>query len=183
MIQHSIPYLPGQVQPFPILLQPIHHPDTLLKMSKSFRADLIQRRLTRMPERRMSEIMSQRNRLHQILIQFQCLRDRPRRLRHLQRMRQPGPIMIPLRRQKHLRLILEPPKRLRMNNPIPVSLINRPDITLLLHTRPSLRLPAVRSIWTQILILPFFCPFPDIQTHHPFHYKKRQKPFLFHLFC
>ena len=80
VIQHPVSYFPGQIQSLPVLFQPFHHPNTLLKMCKSFRADFIQSRFTGMSERCMPQIMPQRNCFHQILIQLQRLRDRPRRL-------------------------------------------------------------------------------------------------------
>ena len=61
-----------------------------------------------MSKRRMPQIMPQRNGFHQFLIEPERLGYGPCILRDLQRMRQPGPVVVPLRRQKHLRLIFQP---------------------------------------------------------------------------
>ena len=61
---------------------------------------MVQRLFPRMSERRMPQIVSQGDRLDQILVQAQRLCYRPRDLRDLQRMRQPGPVVISYREQK-----------------------------------------------------------------------------------
>ena len=54
----------------------------------------------------------------------------------------------PLRRQKYLRLILQSPEGLRMQDPVTVTLIDRTDITLLLLPKPPFRIAAVCRIGT-----------------------------------
>ncbi len=75
-----------------------------------------------MSERRMTEVMGERNRLGQILVKPELARDRARDLRDLERMRQPRAIMIALVRQKNLRLVSQTPKGGRMQNPVAVAL-------------------------------------------------------------
>ena len=91
-------------------------------MPEPERADLVQRSLAGMPERRMPQVMPQRDRFRQILVQPQRPRDRPRDLRHLQRMRQPRPIVVALRRNEYLCLVGQSPERLGVNDAIPVAL-------------------------------------------------------------
>ena len=98
---------------------------------------VIERSLPGMSERRVSEIVAERDRLHQIFIQPQSLCDRPGILGNLQRMRQPGPVMVSAGQKKDLCLLLQPPECLAVEDPVPVSLEDRADITLwLLRTLP-----------------------------------------------
>jgi hypothetical protein len=54
--------------------------------------------------------MSKRNRFGQILIETKRSRYRARDLRHFERMRQSGSIMVTFRVQKNLRLMFQTPK-------------------------------------------------------------------------
>ena len=101
-----------------------------------------------MSEGRMPQIMPQSNGLNQIIIQPQGLRNGSGSLGNFQGMGQTVPVVIPLRRQKDLGLILQSPKRLTVQDPVPVPLVDRPDITLLLITVPAPAVPAVGSIRT-----------------------------------
>ncbi len=81
-----------------------------------------QHALPRMPEGRMPQIMGQRDRLGQILIEPERPRDGPRDLAHLQRMGQPGTKMLPFMMEKHLGFVLQSPECRGMDDPIPVTL-------------------------------------------------------------
>ena len=59
----------------------------------------------------MAEIVHERDRLGQILIEAHGPRQRPGDLRHLDRMCQPRAIMVTLMRDEHLCLVLQPPER------------------------------------------------------------------------
>ena len=74
--------------------------------------------------------------LHQLLIEPQRLRDGTGILRNLQSMRQPCAVMISLRGKKHLGLILKAPERFGVQNPVPVPLVDRTDITLFFLAHP-----------------------------------------------
>ena len=73
-------------------------------------------------ERRMAEVVRQRDRLGQILVQPQRPRQRPRDLRHLQRMGQPGAVVVALVRDEDLGLLLQPPEGGGMDDPVAVAL-------------------------------------------------------------
>ena len=73
VIGNSVSHLPGEIQPFSVLLQDLNHANTLLKMGKAFWIHLIQRILSCMTKGRMPQIMSKSNGFHQIFIQPQCL--------------------------------------------------------------------------------------------------------------
>ena len=63
-----------------------------------------------MSERRMSEIMSQRDRLRQGFIHPKRLCDRPGDLGDLQRVRQPRAVVVAFRGQKDLCLVFQAAK-------------------------------------------------------------------------
>ena len=100
-----------------------------------------------MSERGMSQIMTQRNGLCQTFVETQGPGNGPGNLRHLQRMGQSGPVMIPLGRQEYLSLVLQSAERFAVEDPIPVSLIFRTDIAQLLLSFPPPGISAQSSIW------------------------------------
>ena len=78
-----------------------------------------------MAERRVTQIVPQRNGLGELLVQLQHLRDGPRNLRHLQRVRQARAVVIAGGREEHLRLVLQPPERLAVDDAIAIVLERR----------------------------------------------------------
>ena len=81
-----------------------------------------------MSERGMTQIMPQCNGLGQVFVKPQGPSNRARNLRYLQRMGQPGPVMIPFGKKEYLRLLLQPAKRLAVEDPVPVPLEDGTDI-------------------------------------------------------
>ena len=130
-------------------------------------AKLRHRRLAGMPERRMPHVMSQRYRLHEVLVQPQPSRNRPRNLRNLEAVGHPRTVMI-ARHDINLRLVLHTAKRLGMKKPVPVPLVRRTKRAQV-NLAPTLRLAAFRSVRRQNLIFQFFRPLPyRLHTLRPF---------------
>ena len=98
VVQHPVPYLPGQVQPLPILFQNFHNTDALHIMPEPIFAKGIEHMLPCMSKWSMPQIMPKGNSLHQILIQPESLCNCAGILGYLQCMGQPGPVMVPPRR-------------------------------------------------------------------------------------
>ena len=71
----------------------------------------VQRVLAGMAKGGVPKVVRQGHRLGQLLVQAQGARNRPRHLRHLYRVGQPRAEMVALMLDKHLRFVLEPPKR------------------------------------------------------------------------
>ena len=115
-----------------------------------------------MSERRMTKVVSQCNRLHKILIQAKCLGYSTCDLGYLQSVRQPVPVMISFRSQKNLSLILHPAKSFAMQDPVPVSLVNRPDVSLFFLPVSSSGTSTVCGIRTQQFQFSFFHALSDI---------------------
>ena len=83
---------------------------------------VVQGMLAGMAERRVAEVVPHRDRLDQILVEAQRPRHGAGQRGDLQRMGQPGAVVIALRGHEHLRLVLEPPERLRVQDPVAVPL-------------------------------------------------------------
>ena len=106
-----------------------------------------------MAERRVAEVVPEGDRLGQLLVQPQHLRDAARDLRHLERVGQARPVVIAGRREEDLRLVLQAPERLAVNDAVAVALERRPDRILGLGAEPSLRVGALGGLRRQDLAL------------------------------
>jgi hypothetical protein len=74
-----------------------------------------------MAKRRMAEVMRKRKRLGEVLIKSKTTRECPRDLRDFQSVRQSCAKVIALERDKDLSLVLQPPERGRVNNPVAIT--------------------------------------------------------------
>ena len=75
-----------------------------------------------MTERRVAEVMPERDGFSQVLVQVEGAGDRACDLRYLQRVCQARAHVVAGRREKDLGLVLEPPKRLRVDDAVAVAL-------------------------------------------------------------
>jgi hypothetical protein len=105
------------------------------------------------PERRVAEIVPQADRLDQVLVQIERAGHRARDLRDLQRVGQPRAEVVALRRYEHLRLVLQPPERLAVHDPVAIALQRRAQPAVLLGHAPAGR-PRARGQRRQALALP-----------------------------
>ena len=109
--------------------------------------------LAGVPERRVAEIVAERDRFGQLLVQPQHLGDGPRDLRHLERVRQPRAVVVAGRREEHLRLVLEPPERLAVDDAIAIALKRRPDVVFALGAQAAARVGALGRLRREDLAL------------------------------
>ena len=86
-----------------------------------FAERFIERALAGMAEGRMAEIVRQRQRLGEVLIEPERARQRAGDLGHLQRMGEPGAVMIAFVIDEDLRLVRQPPERGRMDDAVAVA--------------------------------------------------------------
>ena len=82
----------------------------------------VERILAGVTEGGMSQVMCERDRLDQILVQTQAARDAARELRHLERMGQAGAEQVALVVQEDLGLVDQAPERARMDDAVAVAL-------------------------------------------------------------
>ncbi len=81
---------------------------------------LLQRILPAVPERRVTDVMREAERLGQILVQPQHTRDGTADLRDFEAVREAHAIMIAIGRDEHLRLVAEAPETDRMDDPVAI---------------------------------------------------------------
>ena len=82
----------------------------------------IERALARMAEGRMAQVMGERQRLGQILLQAELACHGARDLGHLQAVREPRPVVIALVVDEHLRLVSQAAKGGRVDDAVAVAL-------------------------------------------------------------
>ena len=94
----------------------------LLGVAEALRHKLRQRLLARVAEGRVADVVRQSGRLGEVLVQVQAAGDRAGDLGDLQRVREAGDEVIADGRDEHLRLVLEAPERLAVEDPVAVPL-------------------------------------------------------------
>src|ERR671916_1628555 len=92
--------------------------------------------LAGVPEGRVPQVVPETDRLGEVLVQPERARDPARDAARLERVREPGAVVIALGRDEDLRLVLQPPERLRVHDPVAVALERRAQRALLLRARP-----------------------------------------------
>ena len=97
---------------------------------------LVEHLLADVAERRVPEVVPEPDRLGQVLVQPQRPRDGARDPAGLERVREPGAVVVALGRDEHLRLVLEPPERLRVHDPVAVALERRAVVGVRLLAQP-----------------------------------------------
>ena len=81
-----------------------------------------QRPLTGVAEGSMSQVVSQRGSLSEILVKPQSPGHGTGDASHFQRVGHSGPVVVPLRLEEHLGLVLEPPERLAVDHSVNIPL-------------------------------------------------------------
>jgi hypothetical protein len=84
----------------------------------------------------VAKVMGQAQGFGQILVKPEDPRHRSPDLRHLDRMSQPNPEMVAVRRNEHLRLVAQPAEGDRVDDPVPIALEG-----IALAARPPVILP------------------------------------------
>ena len=160
MVQDAVPHLPGEIQACAGLFEAIHHANTLLVVTEATLDALVQTPLSGVSEGGVAQIVSQRDGLGQIFVEPQGTGDSAGDLRHLQGVGQTGTVVVALRSQKHLRFMLETAKRLAMQHPIPIPLIDGAIVGLGLRPLTAATFGGQRRIGRQYLpfdLLPRKC--------------------------
>ena len=127
-----------QIQPAPVSLEHRDHSQRVLVVPEAKAEALgqafIERRFADMPERRVPEVVTKTDRLREILVQRESPGDRSRNLGHLERVGEPGAVMVACGQHEHLRLVLQAPEGLAMDDPVTITLKRRAQATVgLLH--------------------------------------------------
>ena len=138
MLRDAVADLPREIQALAVVFQPVDDPQALLVVIEAARSQIVEDALAGVTKRRVAEIVTERDRLGQLLVQTEDLRDRPRDLRDLQRVREPRAVVVALRRQKDLRLVRQASKRLGVDDAVAIALERSPQVirTLVLGAAP-----------------------------------------------
>ena len=100
---------------------------------------VIERLLAGVPERRMAHVVAEPDRLGQILVQAQRPRHAARDRGRLERVRHARAVVVALRVDEDLRLALQAPERLGVDDPVAVALERRPQPARLFLARAPAR--------------------------------------------
>jgi hypothetical protein len=126
VLDQAFERLPGEVQSVERRIAPLehgHHPQRLRIVIEAAAGGeaAIERALAGMAERGMSEVVGERQRLRQILVEPERARERARNLGDLQRMGQTGAKVIAFVKDENLGLIREPPEGARMDDAVAIA--------------------------------------------------------------
>ena len=157
VIDDAVLDLKGQIKTRAIALQILDDAQTLLVV-REVSDDLRHRCLARMSERRMPDVVTERNRLRQIFVEAKSSRDRAGDLRHFQTVRHARTVVI-ARDDVNLRLALQTPERLRVQDAVAVALKVRAERARDNRRSPP-TLPALRRKGGKHLILQRLTFFP-----------------------
>ncbi len=143
MMGDAVADVVGQVQSRAVALEHVDDPQRVLVVAELAPVALLQSGVEHgfadVPERRVPEVVAEPDRLGQVLVEPQCARDGPGDLRDLERVREPRAVVVALGRDEHLRLVLQPPERLAVDDPVAVALQRRAQAAVVLGRLPVRR--------------------------------------------
>ncbi len=122
VVHDPVADLPGEVQPAAAVLEHLDDAEGLLGVLEPAAERLRQDTLADVAERRVAEVVAERDRLGQVLVQPERASERPGDLSDLERVRETHPVVVADRREEDLRLVLEPSERLAVNDAVTVAL-------------------------------------------------------------
>ena len=139
-----VAHFPREVQPTAIVFEHVDDAEALFVVIELTGHDRAEDAFPRMPEWRVPEIVPERDGFGELFVQAQHFRNRARDLRHLERVREPRAVVIARRREEHLRLVLQPPECLGVDDAIAVALKRWTDGILGLGSQAAFRIGALR---------------------------------------
>ena len=144
VVEDPVANLGRQVEPAPVALEHLHHTQRVLVVPEVPAESLLQQRVERllagMSERRVPEVVTEADRLDEILVQPQRAGDPARDAGRLQRVGQARPEVVAGRIDEDLGLVHQPPERLRVDDPVAVALKRRAQQARLFLARAPARL-------------------------------------------
>ena len=161
MLRDAVAHLPRQVQAAAVVLEHIDDAEALFVVIEAAGHELVDHAFAGVAERRVPEVVAEGDGFGQLLVQPQHLRDRAGDLRHLERVREPRAVVIAGRREEHLRLVLQPAKRLAVDDAVAIALERRPHVVFGLRTQPAARVGALRRLGREDVALAQFELPPD----------------------
>ena len=126
MLDQPFERLPGEVQSVEAGIAPLERGDdpqglrVVIEAAAGLEA-AVERALAGMAERRVAEVMGERQRLGQVLVEPERAGERAGDLGHFERVGEPGAEMIALVKDEDLRLVGEPAERGRMDDAVAIA--------------------------------------------------------------
>ena len=122
MVQDAVPHFDGEVEALAVLFEDVYDAQRLLGVVEPRGAEVVEHPLPHMPEGSVAEVVPQGDGLRQILIEGEAAGDGAGDLGDIEGVREPRHVVVPVGREKDLRLILEAQERFGIDNSIPVPL-------------------------------------------------------------
>jgi hypothetical protein len=156
VVEDAVAHLLGQVEAVAVALQHLDHPQRVLVVAEAAATALAQRgiegALARVAEGRVAEIVAEPDRLGQVLVQPQRPRHRAGDPAGLERVGEPGPVVIALGGDEDLGLVLEPAEGLGVDDAVAVALKRRPQRAVRLLHRTPCRVGTRRPVGEELLL-------------------------------
>ena len=162
VLEDAVERLVREVQPCPVLLELLGDAHALRVVAETVGQELREELLTDVAERRVADVVAERHRLDQILVQPERAGDRPADLAHLEDVREPGAVVVAHGREEHLRLVLRAPEGLAVDDAVAVDGEIRPRRRRLLGLH-ALRVHALRRVGSERRLLELLGVLPDAQ--------------------
>jgi hypothetical protein len=145
VVEDPVARLHREIEAAPVPLERLHDAQRLLvvpEMSAEARGErLVEGLLARVPEGGVAEVVAERDRFRQILVQPQRARHGPGDTRRLEGVREPRAVVVAARVDEDLGLVPEAAERLAVDDAVAIALERGPQAALLLFL---LRAPAGR---------------------------------------
>ena len=141
-----------QVEALAVFFEQLHHAHALLVVTEPTRQARAERIFASVAKRGVPQIVTERDRLGQVLVEIQAAGDRPRDLHHLHGVRQPRAVVIANGRDEDLRFVLQAAERLGVNDAVPIDLVRGAHRVGLLGVVPIRALARASSEFTQLLL-------------------------------
>ena len=138
VVDDAVAHFPREVEPLALVLEVLHDPKALLVVAERPLQERGKGLFAQVAERCVAEVVPERDRLGEVLVQPQGPGGRPGDLGDLERVRQANAVVVPLRREEHLGLVLEAPERLGVDDPVAVALVGRSERVRRLVAFPAL---------------------------------------------
>ena len=155
MHQYALPDFPRKVESAPFSLDALHDVKTLMAVPESTGKNPVKLVLADMSEWGMSQVVPQRDGFRKVFVQIERARDGAGNLAHFEGMRQAGNIVVAKRCDEDLRLVLQPPERLAMDNAISVTLVLGAYIGGRLRNGATSGLSGLCGKWGEVLFALF----------------------------
>ena len=119
----------GQIEAAAVALEHVDDPERVLVVAEApvepLAQRLVERLFARVAERRVPEVVAEPDRLDEVLVQPQRPRDAARDPGGLERVGQPRAVVVAGGVDEDLRLVHQPPERLRVHDPVAIALERR----------------------------------------------------------